>query len=66
MDTYVRGQASFLASVTNIGDNDRDGMFCSRENGAKKGEHKFCEAVKLMSQKQRRLIFKQVSPTPLR
>ena len=43
MDTYVRGQSSFLATVTNIGDNDRDGMFCSR--GAKKGEHEFCEAV---------------------
>ena len=33
--------------MTNIGDNDRDGMFCSRENGAKKGEHEFCEAVKV-------------------
>jgi hypothetical protein len=42
MDTYVKGQASFLASVTKIGDNDRDGMFfCSRANGLKKGEHKF-------------------------
>ena len=47
MDTYVRGQASFLASVTNIGDNDRDGMFCSRENGAKKGGHELSEAVKV-------------------
>jgi hypothetical protein len=47
MDTYVRGQALFLATLTNIGDNDRDGMFCSRENGAKKGEHKLCEAVKV-------------------
>jgi len=47
MDTYVRGQASFLATLTNIGDNDRDGIFCSRENGAKKGEHELCEAVKV-------------------
>ena len=47
MDTYGRGEASFLASLTNIGDNDRDGMFCSRASGAKKGEHEFCEAVKV-------------------
>ena len=33
--------------MTNIGDNDRDDMFCSRKNGAKKGEHQFCEAVKV-------------------
>ncbi len=37
MDTYGRAQASFLATLTNIGDNDRDRMFCSKENGAKKG-----------------------------
>jgi hypothetical protein len=47
MDTYVRGQASFLATLTNIGKNDRDGVFCSRENGTKKGEHELCEAVKV-------------------
>jgi hypothetical protein len=47
MDTYVRGQASFQATLMNIGNNDRDGMFCSRKNGAKKGEHQFCEAVKV-------------------
>ena len=46
MDTYVRGQALFEATLMNIGDNDRDGMFCSRKNSAKKGEHQFCEAVK--------------------
>jgi hypothetical protein len=48
MDTYVGGQASFQATLTNIGGNDRDDMFlCSRKNGAKKGEHQFCEAVKV-------------------
>jgi hypothetical protein len=48
MDIYERGQASFLASLTSIGDNDRDDMFfCSRANGTKKGEHEFCEAVKV-------------------
>jgi hypothetical protein len=48
MDTFVRGQASFQATLTNIGGNDRDDMFlCSRKNGAKKGEHQFCEAVKV-------------------
>jgi hypothetical protein len=48
MDTYVKCQASFLASLTKIGDNDKDGMvFCSSANGLKKGEHKFCEAVKV-------------------
>ena len=48
MDIYERGQASFLASLTSIGDNDRDDMFfCSRANSAKKGEHEFCEAVKV-------------------
>jgi hypothetical protein len=66
MDTYVRGQALFEATLMNIGDNDRDGMFCSRKNGAKKGEHQFVKRLNLMSPKQRRQIFKQVSPTPLR
>ncbi len=47
MDTFGRAQASFLATLTNIGDNDRDRMFCSKENGAKKGEDKFCEVVKV-------------------
>ena len=61
MDTFGRAQASFLATLTNIGDNDRDTMFWSKVNGAKKAKR-----LKLMSQKQRRLIFKQVSPTPLR
>jgi hypothetical protein len=61
MDTFGRAQASFLAALTkNIGNNDRDRMFCSKVNGAKKAKR-----LKLMSQKQRRLIFKQVSPTPL-
>jgi len=47
MDTFGRAQASFLATLTNTGDNDRDRMFCSKVNGAKKGEEEFCEAVKV-------------------
>jgi hypothetical protein len=48
MDTYARGEASFLESVTKIGDNDREAMFfCSRVNDLKTGEHEFCEAVKV-------------------
>jgi len=47
LDTFGRAQASFLATLTNIGDNDRDTMFCSKVNGAKKGEEEFCEAVKV-------------------
>jgi hypothetical protein len=48
MDTYVRGKASFLESVTTIGDNARYGMFfCNRGNDLKTGEHEFCEAVKV-------------------
>ena len=65
MDTYVRGQALVLETLTNIGENNRDGMFCSRENGVKKANTNYVKRLKLMSQKQRRLIFKQVSPTPL-
>jgi len=57
MDTYVRGQASFLATLTNIGNNDRDGMYCSRANGAKKGEHELCEAVKVDLSKTKETIF---------
>ena len=47
MDPYGRAQASFLATLTNISDNDRDTMFCTKVNGAKKGEEEFCEAVKV-------------------
>jgi hypothetical protein len=47
MDTYVRVQASFLATLTNICDNDHDSMFCSRANGAKNGKNEFCEGVKV-------------------
>jgi len=47
MNTFVRGQASFLATLTNIGENGRDGMFCSRENRTRKGKHELCEAVKV-------------------
>ena len=47
MDTFGRSQASYLATYTNIGDNDHDRIFCCKENGAKKGEHKLCEAVKV-------------------
>jgi len=47
MDNFGRAQASFLATLTNIGDNDCDRMFCSKVNGAKKGEEEFCEAVKV-------------------
>jgi len=47
MDTFGTAQASFLATLTNIGDNDRDRMFCSKVNGAEKGEEEFCEAVKV-------------------
>ena len=47
MDTFGRAQASFLATLTNISDNDRDRLFCSKVNGAKKGEEEFCEAVKV-------------------
>jgi len=47
MDTFGRSQASFLATSTNIGDNDSDRIVCSRVNDAKKGEEEFCEAVKV-------------------
>jgi len=47
IDPFGRAQALFLATLTNIGNNDRDRMFCSKENGAKKGEEEFCEAVKV-------------------
>ena len=47
MDPFGRAQASFLATLTNISDNDRDTMFCTKVNGAKKGEEEFCEAVKV-------------------
>jgi hypothetical protein len=58
MDTYVRGEASFLESVTKIGDNDHDGMFfCYRANDLKKGEHEFCEAVKVDVSKAKETTF---------
>jgi len=47
MDPFGRAQASFLATLTNIGDKNRRRMFCSRVNGAKKGEEEFCEVVKV-------------------
>jgi len=47
MDTFERSQASFLATFTNIGNSDHDRLFCSKVNGAKKGEEEFCEAVKV-------------------
>jgi hypothetical protein len=47
MDTFGSAQASFLETLTNISDNDRDRLFCSKVNGAKKGEEEFCEAVKV-------------------
>jgi len=47
MDPFGRAQASFLATLTNISDNDRDTMFCTKVNGAKKGREEFCEAVKV-------------------
>ncbi len=47
MDTFGSAQASFQKTLTNISDNDRDRLFCSKVNGAKKGEEEFCEAVKV-------------------
>ena len=47
MDTFGRSQASFLETLTNIGDNDRDRIVCSRVNGVKTGKQEFCEAVKV-------------------
>ena len=54
MDSFGRAQALFLATLTDIGDNDRDGMFCSDEKGEKKLNTNFVKRLKLMSQKQRR------------
>jgi len=65
VDTFGRAQVSFLATLTEIGDNDHDGMFCSDEKGEKMANTNFVKRLKLMCQKQRRQIFKQVSPTPL-
>jgi hypothetical protein len=65
MDTFERSQALFLATFTNIGNSDHNRLFCSKVNGAKKAKRNFVKRLKLMSQKQRRLIFKQVSPTSL-
>ncbi len=65
MDTFGRSQASFLETLTNIGNNDRDRIVCSRVDGVKKAKMNFVKRLKLMSQKGRRKIFKQVSPTPL-
>jgi hypothetical protein len=47
MDTFGRSQSSFLETSTNIGNNDRDRIVCSRVNGVKKGEEEFCEALKV-------------------
>ena len=47
MDTFGRAQASFLETLTNIGDIDLDRNVCSRVNGVKKGEEEFCEALKV-------------------
>ena len=58
MDTFGRSQSSFLETSTNIGDNDRDRIVCSRVNGVKKGDRNFVKQLKLMSQKRRRNIFK--------
>ena len=58
MDTFGRAQALFLATLTNIGDNDRDRLFCSKVNGAKKAKRNFVKRLKLMSQKRKRMIFK--------
>jgi len=55
--TFGRAQASFLATLTNIGDNDHDRMFCSKVNGAKKGEEEFCEAVKVYVSKTKETNF---------
>ncbi len=67
MDTFGRAQALFLSTLTkNIGDENSQRMFCSRENAKEKGKRNFVKRLKLMSQKQRRIIFQQVSPTPLR
>ena len=65
MDTFGRAQASFLATLTDIGNSNRDGMFGSDGKGEKKANTNFVKRLKLMSQKQRRQIFKQVSSTPL-
>jgi hypothetical protein len=57
MDTYVRGKTSFHATLMNIGNNNGEQMFCSRENGVKKGEHQFCEAVKVDASKTKETNF---------
>jgi hypothetical protein len=57
MDTYVRGKTSFQATLMNIADKNGEQMFCSRENGVKKGEHQFCEAVKVDASKTKETNF---------
>ena len=57
MDTFGRSQSSFLETSTNIGNNDRDRIVCSRVNGVKKGEEEFCEAVKVDVSKTKEKVF---------